>query len=70
MEMREVTIYACKTYDVNRLCRFDRRAIDTNCAGCPRTTDAAYLQTNGLWVPGISHAVTVAKQGDQNERFN
>jgi hypothetical protein len=51
----EVTVYGCPTYDINRLCRYDRRAIDKNCGGCPRTTDANYLQAQGLWVPGISH---------------
>lgn len=48
--------YACQQYDINRLCRFDRRAIDRRCAGCQRTTDRAYLEEQGLLVAGISHA--------------
>lgn len=41
--------------DINRLCRFDRRAIDRGCDGCPRTTDKDYLTDQGLWIAGISH---------------
>lgn len=55
----EVTVYGCPTYDINRPCRFDRRAIDRFCDGCPRTTDQAYLESNGLWVVGISHQLPV-----------
>jgi hypothetical protein len=47
--------YGCQDYDINRLCRFDRRAIDRSCDGCPRTTDSDYLQAQGLWVAGVSH---------------
>jgi len=51
--------YGCKEYDINRLCRFDRRGIDRLCDGCPRTTDQDYLEANGLWVVGISHPLPV-----------
>ena len=47
--------YGCQQYDINRLCRFDRRAIDRKCDGCPRTTDLDYLATQGLWVAGIAY---------------
>ena len=47
--------YGCQQYDQNRLCRFDRRAIDHNCAGCPRTTDRDYLERMGLLIEGVSH---------------
>lgn len=47
--------YGCQQYDINRLCRFDRRAIDRGCDGCPRTTDKDYLTDQGLWIAGISH---------------
>ena len=49
------TPYGCQHYAISRLCRFDRRAIDRKCDGCPRTTDQAYLTQAGLWVPGVSH---------------
>jgi len=49
------TPYGCQQYAISRLCRFDRRAIDRKCDGCPRTTDQAYLTQAGLWVPGVSH---------------
>lgn len=47
--------YGCQQYAITRRCRFDRRAIDRKCDGCPRTTDQAYLTQAGLWVPGVSH---------------
>lgn len=47
--------YGCQKYDINRLCRFDRRAIDRKCDGCQRTTDRAYLESMGLWIKGVSH---------------
>lgn len=47
--------YGCQQYDINRLCRFDRRAIDRGCDGCPRTTDKDYLTVQDLWVAGVSH---------------
>ena len=47
--------YGCKDYDINRMCRYDRRGIDKNFDGCQRKTDQAYLESNGLWVHGISH---------------
>lgn len=47
--------YICQQYDINRLCRFDRRAIDRACIGCQRTTDKDYLTVQGLWVAGVSH---------------
>jgi len=47
--------YGCQQFDRDRLCRYDRRAIDCLCDGCPRTTDAEYLKQQGLWVPGVSH---------------
>ena len=47
--------YGCKTYNVNRPCRFDRRAVSRKCDGCNRVTDRAYLQSMGLWVDGVSH---------------
>ena len=50
-----MTRYGCQDYDKDRLCRFDRRAVDQMCAGCQRKTDSDYLAKNGLWVPGISH---------------
>ena len=46
--------YGCQQYDADRLCRFDRRAIDHNCTGCPRTTDRAYLERMGLWIEGVA----------------
>jgi hypothetical protein len=48
-------IYGCQSYDIARLCRFDRRALDRKCDGCPRTTDQDYLAAQGLWVEGVSH---------------
>ena len=47
--------YGCQQYDINRLCRFDRRALDRKCDGCQRTTDREYLESQGLWIEGISH---------------
>lgn len=47
--------YGCQQYNINRLCCYDRRAIDRKCDGCQRTTDEALLRRNGLWVPGVSH---------------
>ena len=47
--------YGCQQYDITRLCRYDRRAIDRKCEGCPRTTDSEYLKSMGLWINGISH---------------
>ncbi|MGB4064235.1 MAG: hypothetical protein WBK19_10460 [Azonexus sp.] len=50
--------YECQQYDATRLCRFDRRALDRKCDGCPRTTDRDYLESQGLWVPGVAYEVT------------
>jgi len=47
--------YGCQQYDITRLCRYDRRGIDRRCDGCPRTTDQAFLESQGLWIIGISH---------------
>lgn len=47
--------YTCQKYDINRMCRFDRRAIDRACNGCQRTTDKDYLTVQGLWAAGVSH---------------
>ena len=47
--------YGCQEYSADRLCRFDRRAIDRKCDGCQRTTDREYLAGRGLWVEGVSH---------------
>jgi hypothetical protein len=47
--------YACQQYNITRLCRFDRRAIDRACDGCLRMTDEEFLRSMGLWVVGISH---------------
>lgn len=47
--------YGCQQYDINRLCRFDRRAVDRKCDGCQRVTDREYIEANGCWIPGISH---------------
>jgi len=47
--------YGCQQYDTTRLCRFDRRAMDRKCDGCQRTTDREYLESQGLWIEGISH---------------
>lgn len=47
--------YGCQKYDAERLCRFDRRAIDRKCDGCPRKTDREYLAGQGLWIEGVSH---------------
>lgn len=52
---RVKAIYGCQQYDINRLCRFDRRAIDSRCDGCERKTDQAYLESQGLWIEGVSH---------------
>ena len=51
--------YGCQQYTITRLCRYDRRAIDRKCDGCPRTTDSEYLKSMGLWIVGISHALPV-----------
>lgn len=48
--------YGCQQYDITRLCRYDRRAIDRWCDGCPRTTDKEFLESMGLWVIGVSHS--------------
>ena len=50
--------YGCQQYDTTRLCRFDRRALDRKCDGCPRTTDRDYLESQGLWVPGVAYEET------------
>ena len=50
-----VTAYGCRNYDINRLCRYDRRALDRKCDGCQRVTDRDYLESQGLWIIGISH---------------
>ena len=50
--------YGCQQYDVTRLCRFDRRALDRKCDGCPRETDSAELKRMGLWVPSVAYEVT------------
>ena len=50
-----VTAYGCRNYDINRLCRYDRRALDRKCDGCQRMTDRDYLESQGLWIIGISH---------------
>lgn len=50
--------YGCQQYDVTRLCRFDRRALDRKCDGCERVTDRAYLESQGLWVPSVAYEVT------------
>lgn len=47
--------YGCRNYDINRLCRYDRRALDRKCDGCQRMTDQDYLESQGLWIIGISH---------------
>lgn len=47
--------YACQAFDINRLCCFDRRAIDRRCDGCKRKTDKVYLESQGLLVLGVSH---------------
>jgi hypothetical protein len=57
--------YGCQQYDINRLCRFDRRAIDRQCDGCQRKTDRAYLKVQGLWVAGISHSDNVEQGSAQ-----
>lgn len=51
--------YGCQQYDPQRLCRYDRRAIDSRCDGCQRTTDKDYLVLMGTWVIGISHSYEV-----------
>ncbi len=51
----EIMTYGCQQYDPQRLCRYDRRAIDRRCDGCQRTTDRAYLESMSLWIHGISH---------------
>jgi hypothetical protein len=56
-----MSTYDCQRYDINRLCRYDRRGIDRRCDGCPRTTDQAYLESSGLWIVGISHKLPVFK---------
>jgi hypothetical protein len=47
--------YVCQQYDATRLCRFDRRALDRKCDGCQRVTDREYLESQGLWIEGVSH---------------
>ena len=47
--------YDCQKYSIARLCKFDRRAADRKCDGCPRITDKSYLVRHGLWVDGVSH---------------
>ena len=54
--------YGCQEYDITRLCRFDRRAIDQACNGCLRETDKEYLHMNGLWVEGVSHYGIVSEE--------
>ncbi len=58
-EVLRTMTYGCQQYDPQRLCRYDRRAIDRKCDGCPRTTDSEYLKSMGLWIVGISHALPV-----------
>lgn len=53
--------YACQQFERDRLCRYDRRALDRKCDGCQRNTDLAYLESQGLWIIGISHALPVFK---------
>ncbi len=55
--------YGCQQYDITRLCRYDRRALDSRCDGCQRTTDKDYLSTMGLWVEGVSH------NGESSEKY-
>ena len=47
--------YGCQEYNPERLCRFDKRGIDTRCTGCTRVTDKAYLESMNLWIPGIAY---------------
>lgn len=47
--------YGCQTSTLDRLCRFDKRAIDERCNGCTRVTDKKYLESMQLWIDGISH---------------
>jgi hypothetical protein len=54
--------YACQQYDINRPCRFDRRAIDRACDGCQRMTDEEFLRSMGLWAIGVSHNQEQEKQ--------
>lgn len=61
--------YGCQQYDPARLCRFDRRAIDSRCDGCQRTTDEAYLRSMGLWTAGMSHADTYGIQIEEVEEI-
>lgn len=49
--------YGCQRYAVSRLCRYDHRAVDRKCDGCPRVTDRQYLESMGLWIQGVSHRV-------------
>lgn len=56
--------YGCQDYDINRLCRYDRRALDRYCAGCQRTTDKDYLIVQKLWVIGVSHPLPVLHHKD------
>lgn len=55
--------YGCQKYDIDRLCRFDRRALDRKCDGCQRTTDQVELERMGLWIVGISHPLPVFHVG-------
>ena len=56
--------YDCQDYNIERLCRYDRRAIDRRCDGCQRNTDLAYLESQGLWIIGISHPLPVFKAAE------
>ena len=55
--------YGCRNYDINRLCRYDRRALDRKCDGCQRMTDRDYLESQGLWIIGISHQPLPRRDG-------
>jgi len=58
--------YGCQQYDITRLCRFDRRALDSRCDGCQRVTDKDYLSLMGLWVKGVSHkGESIENTGDK-----
>jgi len=62
-----MTRYGCQDYDIARLCRFDRRALDKFCNGCPRQTDQAFLESQKLWVIGVSHPLPVLHHHDIQE---
>lgn len=36
-------------FDSNKLCRYDRRSLDSQCSGCKRVTDVDYLKQHGLY---------------------